>query len=263
VTTGTVSLVVADGVARVVIANPAKMNAMSLAMWQELGGLVRSLADDESVRVLVLRGEGTRAFVSGADIGEFDSTRSAQTGSEAYDQAFEEAQAALVACPVPVIASIHGICMGGGLALAVACDLRYADDQGRFRMPAARLGLGYSYSGIRRMVEVLGDAVVSELFFTARTYDAGEAGRIGIVNRAFADAATLDLEVDTVASAIAANAPLTVRLAKRSIGLARHVDAAAAAAEIADGRSRCLASADYVEGRRAFAEKRTPRFTGR
>lgn len=252
----------ADGVVELRIDNPRKFNAMSLSMWQDLGAKLRELHADRSVRVLLLRGEGERAFVSGADISEFDSVRSAESGSETYDLAVESAQAALARAPFPIVACIHGVCMGGGLGLAMACDLRYASVDARLRMPAARLGLGYSYSGIRQMVAAIGGARVGELFYTARTFGGAEAERLGLVHAAY-PAEALDHEVEQILSQIAENAPLTLRLVKNAIRLAT--------AATADGeevlalereRQACVRSGDYAEGRRAFAEKRQPRFTG-
>ncbi len=252
----------AAGIATLRIDNPAKYNAMSLAMWQELATQVRALGEDRSVRVLVLRGEGDKAFVSGADISEFDKTRSAETGSELYDFAVEDAQAALAEAPFPVVALIHGICMGGGLGLALACDLRYCATTTKFRMPAARLGLGYAFNGIRQMVAALGGARVADLFFTARTFDGAEGERIGLVHSVFPPDA-LDAEVAALVTAIAGKAPLTQQLIKAAIRWSQFPstmqDDAAAMAVM---RQRCVQSADYAEGRKAFAEKRPPRFVG-
>jgi enoyl-CoA hydratase/carnithine racemase len=243
------------------IDNPAKLNAMSLAMWQDLATQVQTLAQASAIRVLLLRGEGSKAFVSGADISEFDHNRNAETGSGAYDSAVQNAQDAIVSCPLPVVACVHGVCMGGGLALAMACDLRYGTEDARFRMPAARLGLGYSFRGIEQMVHTLGASRTAELFMTACTFDGQEAARIGLLHTAF-PASELDARVEEVLQQIAANAPLTVRLAKRSIALAQGHAEEQHNAEIEILRAQCLASADYAEGRRAFAEKRTPHFTG-
>lgn len=241
--------------------NPAKMNAMSLAMWLDFADKVKELQADPDARVLLVRGEGDKAFISGADIAEFDSTRSAETGSEAYDDAVNGAQDVLMACPFPVVAAIHGVCMGGGLGLAAACDLRYGAASAKFRMPAARLGLGYGFRGIERMAHVIGPARTAELFFTARTFDGNEAQRVGLLHAAFA-ADELDAKIEQMLEQIASNAPLSVRLAKQALHLALHraPDDAAAAVQVL--RQACLASADYVEGRRAFAERRQPVFRG-
>lgn len=248
-------------VAELRIDNPGKYNAMSLSMWQDLALHARQLAREDDVRVLLVRGQGDRAFVSGADIAEFDTHRSAGSGSGAYDRAVDAAQDALIACPFPVVASIRGVCMGGGLSIAMSCDLRYGSLDARFRMPAARLGLGYGFPGIHRMVGVLGTATVSELFFTARTFDGAEARRLRLVHDAF-EADELDREVSEVVAAIAANAPLTVRLAKRSIRLAMGEPSEEDIRQVEAGRQHCLASADYAEGRLAFAEKRPAVFRG-
>jgi enoyl-CoA hydratase/carnithine racemase len=248
------------GIVTLRINNPRKFNAMSLTMWQDLGVIVAELCDDPSVRVLLLRGEGERAFISGADISEFESSRSAESGTEVYDRAVEGAQVALAQASFPVIACIHGVCMGGGLGLAMACDLRYCATNSRFRMPAANLGLGYGLAGIRQLVAALGGPRVADLFYTARTFDGEEAMRIGAVHTAFSPE-TLDAEVASLATAVAANAPLTLRLVKAAIRQAQW-PVEDGDADIAAARARCMRSGDYVEGRLAFAEKRLPRFTG-
>ncbi|RZL96620.1 MAG: enoyl-CoA hydratase [Variovorax sp.] len=259
---GQVILVRRGPIAELRIDNPKKFNAMSLAMWRDVAMHAAALSGDADVRVLLLRGEGEKAFISGADIAEFDTTRSAETGSDAYDGAVDAAQNALMACPFPVVASIHGICMGGGLGLAMACDLRYGALEARFRMPAARLGLGYSHAGIQRMVGVLGAATAADLFFTARTFDGAEARRLRLVHDAF-QASELNRHVEETLATIAANAPLTVRLAKQAIHLALGEVSTEAIAQIEAGRRACIRSADYAEGRRAFAEKRPAVFLGK
>lgn len=249
-----------DGhVATVVLANEAKYNAMSLGMWRELAALVEQLRQDDSVRVLVLRGQGEKAFVSGADISEFEQQRSSSDGVAAYDRAVDEAQSALAAFPRPVIAAISGICFGGGLGLALSCDLRYCSAGSRFRMPAARLGLGYAWRGMKALVGALGPMNAAEAFYTARIYDAPQAQALGIVQSVHDD---VFAHVEQTAQLIAGNAPLTLRAAKLAlIGLrdAPQADVAAIDAAVA----ACFTSDDYAEGRRAFAEKRQPRFQGR
>jgi enoyl-CoA hydratase/carnithine racemase len=257
-----------DATVEVRLSNPDKFNAMSLEMWLTLATHIRALHEDSTVRALVIRGDGDKAFVSGADISEFDRVRSAESGSGAYDRAVQDAQQALIGCSFPVIASIHGICMGGGLGLALACDLRYASTTARFRMPAARLGLGYSLSGVRRMVDIVGAARAADLFMTARTFDAHEAERIGLVHSIY-PAPTLDAVVAETVCNVAANAPLTLSLVKAAIhlSLAGNADhsnqSEQASIEIERRRQVCVNSSDYAEGRRAFAQKREPRFTGK
>ncbi len=258
---GQVLLSIEAGVARLVLSNPARYNAMSLGMWHELARLTREADADPAVRVLLLQGDGDKAFVSGADISEFATLRDSPEQVARYADAVREAQQGLSACSKPVVALIRGVCMGGGLGLALACDLRYCADDARFRMPAARLSLGYDLDGTRRMVDILGAARASELFFTARTFDGREAARIGFVHQSY-PANELAAAVGEFTTAIAANAPLTLRSAKLSV---RHllgdpaVDADAVGAAVAD----CFDSQDYREGQQAFREKRAPRFTGR
>jgi enoyl-CoA hydratase/carnithine racemase len=266
--TGTIIVDRRDATVEIRLSNPDKFNAMSLEMWLTLATHLRALHEDPTVRALVIRGDGDKAFVSGADISEFDRVRSAESGSGAYDRAVEDAQQALIGCSFPVIASIHGVCMGGGLGLALACDLRYASTTARFRMPAARLGLGYSLSGVRRMVDIVGAARAADLFMTARTFDAHEAERIGLVHSIY-PAQTLDAVVAETVRNVASNAPLTLSLVKTAINLALAGNAdpshqsEQASIEIERRRQMCINSGDYVEGRRAFAEKREPRFTGK
>jgi enoyl-CoA hydratase/carnithine racemase len=246
-------------IATVVINNPARYNAMTLSMWRQLADILTQLKSDDSVRVVVLRGFGDRAFVSGADISEFDAQRSSSDGVAAYDLAVDNAQTALAQFPRPVIAAISGICYGGGLGLALACDLRYASPTAKFRMPAAQLGLGYALKGVKRMVAILGVPNASELFYTGRVCDAQEALRIGLVNSVHADIFT---QAASTAAQIAANAPLTIFAAKLAFKtvLANYPDREVAAVDIAV--KTCFSSSDYAEGRKAFAEKRTPVFTG-
>lgn len=246
-------------VATITLSNPDRYNAMSLAMWNGLGDALEALRADTDVRVVVLRGDGERAFVSGADISEFDAQRSSDTGVATYEAAVARAQGALEQYPRPVIAAISGICYGGGLGLALACDLRYAAPSAKFRMPAARLGLGYTLAGVHRMVAILGTARTAELFYTARVISAPQAAKFGLVNElqddVFAHAAQ-------VAAEIAANAPMTVAAGKLALNiLLKGVDATGTDAVDAAVKA-CFASEDYAEGRRAFAEKRAPAFRG-
>jgi enoyl-CoA hydratase/carnithine racemase len=245
-------------VATVVLANEAKYNAMSLGMWQQLGALLDQLGQDESVRVLVLRGQGDKAFVSGADIAEFEQQRSNPEGVAAYDRAVDQVQTALAQFPRPVIAAISGICFGGGLGMALSCDLRYCSAGSRFRMPAARLGLGYAWRGMKSLVGALGPMNAAEAFFTAQIYNAEQAQGLGIVQSVHED---VFAHVDQTARLIASNAPLTLRAAKLAMIAMRETeqaDLAGVDAAVAD----CFASQDYVEGRRAFAEKRPAQFKG-
>ena len=248
-----------DGIVTIRICNAARFNAMSLSMWEHLADIVAQAEASETARVLVLTGEGERAFVSGADISEFGALRNDPAQVARYDQAVARAQHALSASRHPVIALIRGICMGGGMGLALACDLRYCTTDSRFRMPAARLGLGYGRGGMSRFREILGSARAADLFLTARTFDGVEAARIGMVQQVFEREAFDQAAAEQVA-AVAGNAPLTVRAAKLAL---RHLQGDTPTAEEVDAATQaCFDSSDYQEGQRAFKEKRPPAFKG-
>ena len=212
-----------------------------------------------SVRCIVIRGEGTQAFAAGADISEFEKNRSSEDEVKEYEAATSAAHHAIESSPKPVIALIHGFCVGGGLAVALSCDLRYADASSRFAVPAARLGLGYGVHGTGRLVATVGHAAAREIMFSARRYDAGEAVAMGLVNRVLPDA-ELDDYVRKVALELAANAPMTIAASKAVINALVEPEGDFSAAEAAV--ARCMKSEDYVEGRRAFMEKRAPAVQG-
>jgi enoyl-CoA hydratase/carnithine racemase len=251
----------AGGVAWVVLRNPARLNAVRLEMWQALPDAVRALDADPAVRVLVLRGAGDDAFASGADISEFATRRKDAASAAAYEAVTATAFAALLAVEKPVVAMINGVCIGGGLAIASCADLRIAADDARLALPAARLGLGYHQSGVERLMALVGPSAAAELFFTAREYTAAEALQIGLLNRVV-PRAELRAFTGQYAGAIADNAPLTLRAAKRAILDAQRSDEARDRARVARLIAACFESADYAEGVRAFLEKRRPRFRG-
>lgn len=259
---GSIDLAIENGVGRIVINNPARHNAISLAMWESLGRHLETAAGDPAVRVLVLRGAGGKAFAAGADISKFESERASKVASDAYNATSSRASELLYNFPRPTIAHIDGYCIGGGLAVALCCDLRFAETVSRFAIPAAKLGLGYGLDGVRRLVDVVGGAAAMEIFFTARQFDATEALRMGLVNQV-ASPEELGQVVDDCVSRICANAPMTVAAAKAAVReLAK--DAAQRNRAAVDAMvAACFASADFVEGRTAFMEKRSPRFQGR
>ncbi|MBN9508592.1 MAG: enoyl-CoA hydratase/isomerase family protein [Alphaproteobacteria bacterium] len=245
----------AEGIGLLTFNQPEKHNAMSIAMWTGLGEALDWFAADSALRVLVVTGAGERAFVSGADIGEFDANRADAAAQAEYERRTAAGRMRLAAFPRPVIARIRGYCLGGGVAVALAADLRIAGEGAVFGIPAARLGVAYGADLVRALVDVVGPAQAKFLLYSGQRIDAAEAARIGLVNRVVADAALAET-VESLARAIAANAPLSIRAAKLAIA-AEDPDAIAAAI------AACFDSADYREGRAAFAAKRPPRFQGR
>lgn len=246
-----------DFVARVTISDVTRHNAMSLSMWEGLRDAIARIDADREIRVCLLRGAGDQAFVSGANISEFETQRSSDDAVRHYNAVVAQTQAAIARSRVPVVAAISGICYGGGLGLALSCDLRYAAPHSRFRMPAARLGLGYDVGNMRSILNNLGPISTAEAFYTARVYDAVQARAMGMVN------AVVDNVFDhaqAIAREIALNAPLTVQAAKQAIVAitenAQDLSAVHAAVQA------CFKSKDYAEGRLAFAQKRPPAFTG-
>jgi enoyl-CoA hydratase/carnithine racemase len=241
--------------------HPERHNAITGEMWREIPRVAQDFAGDPELRVVVMRGVGEAAFVSGADISEFSESRRGP-GAQEYDRRNAEAFAALSSLPVPLVAQIHGYCVGGGCAIALCADLRYCADDGVFGIPAARLGLGYAADGLENLVRVVGEPTAKELFFTARRFGAEEALRMGLVNDVLPKA-ELDGHVRELAEGIASNAPLTLRSAKLILAeLARDRGRRNQGVMEASIR-RCYESADYGEGVSAFLKKRRPRFQGR
>ncbi|WP_199225015.1 enoyl-CoA hydratase [Limnohabitans sp. 2KL-51] len=242
--------------------NPERRNAVSLAMWEALADIVRDFESDKAIRVIVLKGAGDRAFVSGADISEFEEKRSSPETTRTYNEASGKATVALKHVGKPTIAMIRGFCIGGGVSVALSCDMRIASEGAKFGVPAAKLGLGYEAEGVRKLMDVVGPSFAKEIFFTARQFTAQEAVAMGLVNRLVPDG-QLETYVRDYAGTIAANAPLTVASIKTIVGEVTKDESARDMVLCQQVVDRCFNSEDYVEGRSAFMAKRKPIFTGR
>lgn len=248
-------------IARIIFNQPEKRNAVSLEMWEAVEAALNRFVDDPSVRILILSGAGGKAFVSGADVSKFETERASKEAVAHYNATTKRVYDLVEAFPKPTIAQIDGFCVGGGVALALCCDLRICGNGSQFAIPAAKLGLGYGYPGLKRLVDVVGLSFAKEIFFTARRFDSEEARIMGLVNRVVEDSKVAEAAEET-AMIIAANAPMTVASVKYIVGQALKPESERDLSEC-DARVRaCFDSQDYVEGRRAFLEKRKPVFVG-
>ena len=246
----------------IVFNQPAKRNAINNAMWRGIPAAMKHFDADPQVRCVAFRGAGTGAFSAGADISEFESQRANREAVGEYDDLLDQVLHSIQGSPKPSVAMIYGFCMGGGLEIALACDLRYCAASAQFGIPAAKLGLAYNVEGHKRLLETVGHARAREIMFLGRRYPAEEASAMGLVHRVLADQA-LEPFVNEVLQNLAENAPLSILNTKtiieeyvKSVGAPDHARMKAA-------MERCAGSEDYREGRRAFMEKRKPRFTGK
>jgi len=240
--------------------NPERRNAVSVDMWEAIPHVLSQYESDPEVRVIVLAGAGDKAFVSGADISQFEKERSSADAVQRYEELAEGAAAKLAGCDKPLIAMIRGYCLGGGMNIAVLCDIRIASDDARFGIPAAKMGLGYRASSMKNLVDVVGAAYAREIMITARQFTATEAREMGLVN-GISTKENLEAVVKEYTDAISGNAPLTMRTAKRIIREIGKVEYDAARCRA--WAKECFESEDYKEGRKAFMEKRKPAFKGR
>src|SRR5215210_2451191 len=253
---------VSEGVGVITFNNPEKRNAMSLDMWEGLGHALVELRDDRDVRVVIMVGAGDKAFVAGADISQFEKTRHNAEASEEYSKRSAAQRALLADYPKPTIACIRGFCLGGGMQVAMLADIRIAAENSQFGIPAAKLGIAYGYEGLRNLVSLVGPSWARLLLYTGMRIDSAEAVRIGLVDRVVPDAQLWSATTE-IARTISGNAPLAIQAAKITIAQVLKDPDARDMNAIKQIGTACMDSEDFREGRRAFMEKRKPRFTGR
>lgn len=244
------------------IDNPGRMNAMSLSMWRDLEAGATRLAQDASIRVVIVTGADGRNFCAGGDISEFSALRADASALDEYDQIGRMAMASLKRMEKPTIAMIRGYCLGGGMGLAASCDIRIAAHDAKLGIPAAKRGLSYDLQGLRLLVALVGPSQAKRIMFSAASFDAVEALRIGLVDEVSASDGLAD-HVKEVAMAFAGNAPLSIAASKfiidMIVGPSGDLDEAACRTR----EAQCLQSEDYAEATQAFREKRAAIFKGR
>jgi enoyl-CoA hydratase/carnithine racemase len=253
---------ITDGVGRITFNQPEKRNAMSVAMWAGMAAALDLFEADASVRCVVLTGAGDKAFVSGADISQFDKMRSDADAQREYSKQTAGGRLKLASFPKPVIAEIRGFCMGGGLGIAMSCDIRIAAEGSQFGIPAAKLGIAYGFDMVRHLVDLVGPAHAHMILMTGERFDAAEASRVGLINKVV-PAEALAGEVAKLTATLAVNAPLSLYANKRTVQAVLQDRADRDMAGINAAMAACFDSADYQEGRSAFMAKRKPAFQGR
>lgn len=251
-----------DGVGRITFNQPEKRNAMSVAMWDGMAKALDAFEADASVRCVVLTGAGDKAFVSGADISQFDKVRSDADAQKEYARQTTGGRLRLANYAKPVIAEIRGFCMGGGLGIAMSCDIRIASDDSQFGIPAAKLGIAYGFDMVRHLVSLVGPAHAHMILMTGERFDAKEAERVGLINRVV-PAADLSATVAKLTATLAVNAPLSLFANKQTVKAVLQDEKDRDMAAINAAMAACFDSADYREGRTAFMAKRKPAFQGR
>ena len=250
-----------NGIGWMIFNQPAKRNAMTFTMWEAIPPIMEDFQNDPDVRVVVMKGAGDKTFVSGADISEFESMRASPEQTRAYDLSGDRAHAAMGGLTKPLIAQIQGWCMGGGAAISLDADIRICSDDSHFGVPAAKLGVGYGYDGIRTLVDLVGPTFAKEIFFLGKPFTAEDARIMGLVNRVV-PVAELEQTVLNYCDIIKQNAPLTIRAAKTAINAAVQDESRRNEGLIQEMVEACFASNDYTEGYTAFMEKRKPAFQG-
>ena len=261
-TTDYIKVEIEQRIAWLILNNPERHNAINLAMWQGIGDALEQLQQEDDIRVVILRGAGDKAFASGADISEFDQHRANAEQREQYGKISRRGSYWLAHFAKPLLAMAHGYCIGGGLAVALNADIRFASTQATFAIPAAKLGLGYEYQGIAKLARLVGPSATRDILFSARRLDAAEALTLGLINFVYPPE-QLEAKVREYAATIAANAPLTIRAAKQAVNLFEKQVQDEATQEILESVEACFDSEDYKEGRLAFKEKRPPKFIGK
>lgn len=261
--TDLIRFTVADNIARLTFDNPRRLNAINAAMWQALPGLLARVAEDPAIRVLVLAGAGERAFSTGNDISEFDAIRADPPAAARYNSWQRAVATALKTLEKPIIAAVHGYCLGAGFEFALMADFRLCAADARMGIPAVRLGLPYRLEDIETVVEVVGLARAREMVLLGREYGGEELLSLGVTTTLLRDRAALDMATAELAAELAGNAPLSLKAAKIAFRELARRDGAPDRARVRTVEDACYASADYVEGRQAKMQKRVPIFTGR